>query len=66
MLDIRCPNCEDMVFLQLADWDDFTGSIELGKEQRLGLVCLQCRGEFILQFHVGQVIREYRHNRKKI
>ena len=58
MLGIRCPTCEEMVFLELADWEDFIGNLPLGQPTRLGLVCLNCHNEFQLQLSLSQVIRE--------
>ncbi|MBA7659414.1 hypothetical protein ES703_67392 [subsurface metagenome] len=58
MLGIRCPTCEEMVFLALADWEDFIGDLPLGQPKRLGLVCLNCNNEFLLQLSLSQVIRE--------
>jgi len=58
MLGIRCPTCEEMVFLSLADWEDFIGDLPLGKQTRLGLVCLNCKSEFLLQLSLSQVIKE--------
>jgi len=47
-----------MVYLTLADWEDFIGSLPLGQPTRLGLVCTNCHNEFILQLALGQVITE--------
>jgi hypothetical protein len=60
MLSIRCPLCEDMVYLTLADWEDFIGWLPLGQPTRLGLVCTNCHNEFILQLTLSQVITERR------
>ena len=58
MLSIRCPICEKMVFLTLADWEDFIGWLPLRQETRLGLECSTCHNEFLLQLSLSQVIRE--------
>ena len=58
MLGIRCPICEEMVYLTLADWEDFIGWLPLGQPTRLGLVCLNCHNEFLLQLSLSQVINE--------
>ena len=55
MLSIRCPNCEERVYLSLADWEDFIGYIKPGHPIRISLVCLQCHSEFILQATLSQV-----------
>ena len=56
MLGIRCPLCEEMVYLTLPDWEDFIGWLDLGKATRIGLVCLNCHNEFILQVSLSQVV----------
>ena len=58
MLSIRCPICEEMVFLFLADWEDESNLWDLGEEKRVGLICLNCKAEFILQGHISQVVPE--------
>jgi len=58
MLSIRCPICEEMVFLTLADWEEFIGWLPLGEQTRLGLVCSNCHNEFLLQLSLSQVITE--------
>ena len=57
MLSIRCPLCEEMVYLTLADWENFIGWLPLGEHIRIGLVCNTCHNEFILQVSLSQVIR---------
>lgn len=57
MLSIRCPLCEEMAFLTMADWEDFIGQLDMGQVTRIGLVCLECHKEFILEVSLGQVIR---------
>ena len=56
MLKIRCPHCPKFVFLSLADWEESVDVWEPGKEKRVGLVCLKCKREFILQGHISQVV----------
>lgn len=58
MLNIRCPNCEDMIFLSLATWENFIGFMELGRAIRIGLVCPQCHTDFILQMTLSEVMKE--------
>ena len=58
MLNIRCPLCEEMVFLTLADWEDFIGWLDTGKAARIGLVCPECHNEFLLTASLTQVITE--------
>jgi hypothetical protein len=60
MLSIRCPLYEDMVYLTLADWEDFIGWLPLGQNTRLALVCTSCHREFLLQLTLSQVITERR------
>ena len=55
MLSIRCPICEEMVYLTLADWEDFIGCLPLGQVTRLGLACSNCHNEFLLQLSLSQV-----------
>ena len=55
-LNIRCPICQEMVFLTLADWEHFIGFIELGKPIRISLECLECRTTFLLQATLTQVV----------
>ena len=55
MFSIRCPFCEDIVYLTLADWEDFIGFLPLGRGTRLGLVCLCCHSECLLQVTLSQV-----------
>jgi len=57
MVTIRCPLCNEMVFLNLADWENFTGQVALGKPTRVGLICQSCHNEFLLQIDLSQVIR---------
>jgi|CryGeyStandDraft_7_1057128.scaffolds.fasta_scaffold224127_2 hypothetical protein len=57
MLGIRCPLCEEMVYLTLPDWEDFIGQLDMGQATRIGLVCLNCHNEFLLQVSLSQVIR---------
>lgn len=57
MLTIRCPICDHIgIELSLADWEDYLGVLELGKDTRLSLVCLSCHNEFLLQMALSQVI----------
>ena len=56
MLSIRCPICEDMVYLATVDWEDFIGWLPLGQETRIGMVCSHCHNEFLLHVSLGQVI----------
>ena len=56
MLSIRCPICEEMVYLTLADWEDFIGWLPLGEAVRIGLVCSNCHNEFLLQVTLSQVV----------
>ncbi len=56
MLSIRCPICEEMVYLTLADWEDFIGWLPLGETARIGLVCNNCHNEFLLQVTLSQVV----------
>jgi len=58
MLSIRCPLCEDMVYLTLADREDFIGWLPLRQPTRLGLVCTNCHNEFILQLTLSKVIKK--------
>ncbi len=58
MFSIRCPLCEEMVYLTLADWEDFIGWLPLGQKTRLRLVCPSCHSEFLLQLALSQVITE--------
>jgi hypothetical protein len=60
MLSIRCPLCEDMVYLTLADWEDFIGWLPLGQKTRLGLVCTSCHREFLLELTISQIIKKRR------
>ena len=57
MFSIRCPLCEEMVYLTLADWENFIGGLDLGKAARIGLVCLNCHSEFLLQVSLSQVVK---------
>ena len=56
MLEIRCPNCEEMAFLSLASWEDFIGLIRPGKPVRIGLICSQCHKDFLLQVRLTEVM----------
>lgn len=56
MLSIRCPNCDDMEFLVLPAWEDFLGQIDLGKPVRIGLLCMKCQKEFLLQVILTECI----------
>jgi len=58
MLNIRCPICEDIVYLTLADWEDFIGWLPLGQQTRVGLVCSNCHTEFLLHLSLSQVVTE--------
>lgn len=56
MFSIRCPVCEDIQYLTLADWEDFIGWLPLGQQARIGLVCSKCHNEFLLQVSLSQVV----------
>lgn len=51
-MPIRCPICQDIVFLTQADWEDFIGVLPLGEHIRVGLVCPKCHREFLLQVNL--------------
>jgi DNA-directed RNA polymerase subunit RPC12/RpoP len=57
MLHIRCPYCEHMESLQIADWEDYLGILALGEHTRIGLICLTCGREFLLSVVLTEVIR---------
>jgi len=60
MFSIRCPLCDEMVYLALADWEEFIDHIDhlnLGKTTRIGLVCLNCHTDFLLQVSLSQVVK---------
>ena len=58
MLNIRCPYCDHMETLQVADWEDYLGTLTLGKHTRIGLTCLTCGREFLLSVVLSEVITE--------
>lgn len=58
MLSIRCPICDHIgVDLVTPDWEEFLGFLPLGQQIRIGLVCLNCHNEFLLQATLSQIRR---------